>query len=121
MLAAGTLSPIETSALFHEKLFGLQSSSPENGFLTYQNTAGLTMRYPSEWVKVEPGGGQAQGFVGFRPIEGSAVFIVGAKNVEIPPEFWDNKDSLGITLSEGKKAILEQLSNETGLNYLNQI
>jgi hypothetical protein len=101
MLVAGTPSLIETSALFHEKLFGLQSSSPENGFLTHQNTAGLTMEYPSEWEKVELGG-QYQGYVGFRPIEGSAVFIVGAKNVDIPPEFWDNKDNLGITLSEKK-------------------
>lgn len=89
LLAADNLSPIETSAFFHEKLFGLQSSSPENGFLTYQNTAGLTMGYPPEWERVEPGG-QAQGFVGFRPIEGSAAFIAGAKNVDISPEFWDN-------------------------------
>lgn len=42
---------------------------------------------------------------------GQRSFIVGAKNVDIPPEFWDNKDSLGITLSEGKKAILEQYSS----------
>jgi hypothetical protein len=54
MLAAGTLSPIEMSAFFHEKLFDPQSSFPdENGFFTYQNS-GLTMKYPSDWQKIDP-------------------------------------------------------------------
>jgi hypothetical protein len=55
LLSAGDLSPMEVSALFHDKLFGSPpSSESENDFLTYQNNStGITMKYPSEWQKVE--------------------------------------------------------------------
>jgi hypothetical protein len=86
MLAAGTLSPIEMSAFFHEKLFDPQSSFPdENGFFTYQNS-GLIMKYPSDWQKIDPkqqGMIEEQGWIVFGPMGGDATFIVRAQPVEI--------------------------------------
>ena len=109
LLAAYNLSPIDT--------LGFQSSSPsENEFSTYQNPAGLAIGYPSNWQKVEL---EPQGFIAFRPIEGSADIVVGNKSIDLPTLFRTPKEGLQFLESEVNKIKLEQFgNNETGFKLL---
>jgi hypothetical protein len=108
LLAGYNLSPIDT--------LGLQSSSPDNGFLTYQNPAGLAIGYPSNWQKVELG---PQGFIAFRPIEGSAAVVVGNKSIDLPTLFRTPGEGLQFLESEVDKIKLEQYGNNvTGFKLL---
>jgi PsbP-like protein len=116
-LGADNLFPIETSAFFHENLLGSQSSTPsESGFSTYQDSAGYTVKYPSEWQKIEP---EEQGYIGFVPTEGGASFVVGAHSVNYSSVDSESENSLRILLSEVNKAIIEDYSsNKTGFKLL---
>jgi hypothetical protein len=109
LLAAYNLSPID--------MLGFQSTSPtENGFSTFQNPAGLSIRYPSNWQKVEL---EPQGFIAFRPIEGNATVVVGNKSIVLPTLYRTPREGMQFLESEVDKIKLEQFgNNETGFKLL---
>jgi hypothetical protein len=116
LLPTNILSPIETSG-FYDSLLNIQySSASKNGFSIYQNPAGLAIGYPSNWQKVEL---EPQGFITFRPIEGSAAVVVGNKSIDLPTLFRTPQEGLQFLESEVNKTKLEQFgNNETGFKLL---